>query len=460
MANRRRCSLLGFILILSLTACGGGGSGGSSPPAPTASATLSMSVTKTSARVGDSVTLTWSSANATSCTASGAWSGTQITSGSLTLPTSQTGASTYQLSCNGGGGSAQGSVTLTVVAAPTQVSVPGLLAPVPVASGPCVPGGDSDYQTTCISTEAGIPGKYATFSADLSGQVQLTGANPPTVQTGGSCSGGWNASTGQFQVNTSLGNDAIAFTGADITEVTFSSSFLASLGLSGSVTGLSALVIGDASNADHFQMIINETTSSGNVLIASGGTVSMSAGTTDLNLLQCIQVVSAPPPPPPPANLSCTDARGSGTNGLSFANQGLQWSTSTSAAAQANTTSFNWGVTYNDPSHTSGSYTGSLRVSLWAVPYNFQGSGRINGTLIASASPNFTGNGAKSTNQIFNGYTFSNIQSAVPGTNPAAGAYCTVMALEVYDPNPSTCTDSDHFCYVDWAQFPKTQTFQ
>jgi hypothetical protein len=158
--------------------------------------------------------------------------------------------------------------------------------------------------------------------------------------------------------------------------------------------------------------------------------------------------------------LSCTQARGSGTNGLSFNNQTLLWNINTSAAGQANTTSLNWGVDYNDPTHAASSYTGSLRVSLWAVPYNFQGSGRINGTLIASASPNFTGTGAKSPNQLFNGYNVANIQSTVAGANPGAGAYCTVMALEMYDPNPATCSDSDHFCYVDWAQFPTTHTFQ
>lgn len=57
--------------------------------------------------------LTWSSTNATSCTASGAWSGTKATSGSQSTGTLTT-SSTYNLSCSGSGGSASQSATVTV----------------------------------------------------------------------------------------------------------------------------------------------------------------------------------------------------------------------------------------------------------------------------------------------------------------------------------------------------------
>jgi hypothetical protein len=60
------------------------------------------------------VTLQWSAANASSCSASGAWSGTQSTSGSLSF-VPPTAHSTYSLSCSGAGGaSATQSVTITV----------------------------------------------------------------------------------------------------------------------------------------------------------------------------------------------------------------------------------------------------------------------------------------------------------------------------------------------------------
>jgi hypothetical protein len=79
------------------------------PPAPT----VALSASPTSLTAGQSSTLTWSSTNATSCTASGAWSGSEPTSGSVS-----TGAlnqnSTYSLSCTGAGGTATASTTVTV----------------------------------------------------------------------------------------------------------------------------------------------------------------------------------------------------------------------------------------------------------------------------------------------------------------------------------------------------------
>ena len=74
--------------------------------------TVSLSATPASIVSGDSVSLSWSSTDATSCTASGAWNGTQPTSGTLSVSPSGTG--TYTLSCTGPGGSASDSATVTV----------------------------------------------------------------------------------------------------------------------------------------------------------------------------------------------------------------------------------------------------------------------------------------------------------------------------------------------------------
>jgi hypothetical protein len=84
-------------------------------PAPT----VTISVSPTSLTVGQSATITWSSTNATSCTAGGAWSGTQTTSGTATETPSAAGSLSYTLSCTGAGGSANGSAALTVSAAST-----------------------------------------------------------------------------------------------------------------------------------------------------------------------------------------------------------------------------------------------------------------------------------------------------------------------------------------------------
>ena len=68
--------------------------------------TISFSANKTSATGSLAPVLTWSTTPvATSCTASGSWSGTKFASGSETLPTITANAS-YTLTCYWGGGSA------------------------------------------------------------------------------------------------------------------------------------------------------------------------------------------------------------------------------------------------------------------------------------------------------------------------------------------------------------------
>jgi hypothetical protein len=63
---------------------------------------------------GQSATLTWTSANASSCTASGAWSGTLGTSGSANVQLQGSSVQTYKLSCSGTGLPGANSVTLNV----------------------------------------------------------------------------------------------------------------------------------------------------------------------------------------------------------------------------------------------------------------------------------------------------------------------------------------------------------
>ena len=107
--------VLPIVVVVGLAACGGGG-GESSPPAiPTVTLTASAA----DVRTNGSVTLTWSSSNATSCSASGGmnWSGAVSTSGSQSLTVGTTAA--YSLSCSGAGGASSASVTVTAWAQPT-----------------------------------------------------------------------------------------------------------------------------------------------------------------------------------------------------------------------------------------------------------------------------------------------------------------------------------------------------
>jgi hypothetical protein len=87
---------------------------GSAAPAVTLTSSASSVVT------GGAVTLTWSSENATSCTASGGsgWTGSEATSGTLAVSVAAT--ETLTLTCIGAGGSAAQSVTVTATAAPSS----------------------------------------------------------------------------------------------------------------------------------------------------------------------------------------------------------------------------------------------------------------------------------------------------------------------------------------------------
>jgi hypothetical protein len=103
-------------------ACDGGGGSASasvsvtvqaSTPAPT----LTLSASPTTVDAGGQTTLTWSTQNATACTAADGWSGPKSTSGTASVgPLAQT--STFVLDCSGTGGSINRSVTVTVQAAP------------------------------------------------------------------------------------------------------------------------------------------------------------------------------------------------------------------------------------------------------------------------------------------------------------------------------------------------------
>ena len=85
------------------------------PPAP------SLTLSATSIVVGGSSTLTWSSANATSCAATDTWTGAQATSGSAVETPAAAGSYPYALTCtNAVGTSPATSVTLTVTAAPAK----------------------------------------------------------------------------------------------------------------------------------------------------------------------------------------------------------------------------------------------------------------------------------------------------------------------------------------------------
>jgi hypothetical protein len=77
----------------------------------------SLKLASTSIAPGATTTLTWSSINTTSCTASGAWTGSQPTSGNTTITAPATaGTASYTLACSNANGSASSTADLTVAA--------------------------------------------------------------------------------------------------------------------------------------------------------------------------------------------------------------------------------------------------------------------------------------------------------------------------------------------------------
>ncbi len=96
-----------FFTTIILLSCGGGGGGGSAPLP-----TVFLSASTNSVPVNSPVTITWTSSNASSCQASGAWSGTKGTSGSESVFINLVGANNFNLSCSGSGGSGQASTSV------------------------------------------------------------------------------------------------------------------------------------------------------------------------------------------------------------------------------------------------------------------------------------------------------------------------------------------------------------
>ncbi len=101
-------------------------------PTPTPLPTVSLSLSPASIMAGGVVTVTWSSQNATSCTASGSWSGTKALSGSESLLMSSAGIMPFTLSCTGAGGTNSVTTnytvaTVTVTPTPTPTSTPVLV---------------------------------------------------------------------------------------------------------------------------------------------------------------------------------------------------------------------------------------------------------------------------------------------------------------------------------------------
>jgi hypothetical protein len=114
-------------LVSVLVSCGGGGGSGYMAPAPAAppaaaapTASFTQPTAGASINYGQAVTVAWTSANATSCTAStsgaaaGTFTGSQSMTGMQTVVPSAAGSYAYTLSCTGTGGTTSATASITV----------------------------------------------------------------------------------------------------------------------------------------------------------------------------------------------------------------------------------------------------------------------------------------------------------------------------------------------------------
>ena len=135
-------------------------------PAPTVD--LRVNSTNGPLNVGapGSYTLSWTSTNAAACTASGSWSGSQLTNGSQPYSSISAGAYTYSITCTNPSGSASDSVTVNVLSPPTvNVSAPAAMT------------APASYTATWSSTNASSCSGSSRF-------VGLSGLSGSKVETG------------------------------------------------------------------------------------------------------------------------------------------------------------------------------------------------------------------------------------------------------------------------------------
>ncbi|MDA9997060.1 CotH kinase family protein [Gammaproteobacteria bacterium] len=113
-----------FVSLIFIVSCGGGSGGGStSPSSPPTLSNPSINSFSSSAEtiyVNESILLSWTSTNSSSCSAGGGWSGQKATGGSEAIALSEIKTYSFTLTCSGVSGTqdATASVAVNVIAAP------------------------------------------------------------------------------------------------------------------------------------------------------------------------------------------------------------------------------------------------------------------------------------------------------------------------------------------------------
>ena len=155
---------MGIWAALLLVSCGGGAGNAPMSALPTASLTASQ----TTINSGDASTLTWSSTNASSCSASGGWSGALASGGSQSTG-AITSTTSYSLTCAGPGGISQAATTTVAV---TELPTASLTAnPTIVAPGGVSTLTWSSINATSCTASGGWSGVLATSGTQGTGAI-------------------------------------------------------------------------------------------------------------------------------------------------------------------------------------------------------------------------------------------------------------------------------------------------
>lgn len=142
-----------------------------------AAPTVSLSAVPPAINQGSQSTLNWTSTGATSCAASGGWSGTQAASGSLQVSPATT--TIYNLSCTGAGGATTAPASATVTVTPLANVGSFTANPTTVTAGDAATLTWSATGSSC--SLSATDGTYATAQPVA---VSTPGSSPPSASTG------------------------------------------------------------------------------------------------------------------------------------------------------------------------------------------------------------------------------------------------------------------------------------
>jgi hypothetical protein len=191
------------LFVCVLAGCGGGhgsGYGGPMNPAPTVS--FSQPGAAATINFGQSLTVTWTSAYATSCTAmtssaaGGTFTGTQMSSGSMTVVPTAAGSYTYTLSCTGTGGTKSASASVTVTTNLLNALAPPAGTAIAIVGSTVDPtnGDQNPYGLVVAPATAGLITKGDLVVCNFNNAA--TTANPGGVQGTGTTIIGLHPGTG------------------------------------------------------------------------------------------------------------------------------------------------------------------------------------------------------------------------------------------------------------------------